>query len=205
MDHVGRCGSALHQLECMEDMEDVSISIGPCDKIDLWPIYLLKTICEDAIWRKTVNVSSAANLRHSIFALKLQICPRQWYTWRHNKVLKEVVEATKMEVARANSRKIVLQRKVYFLLEGFSISCKKNKHPPMRDILAEANDWTVAADLEGLRRYSQVLRDRGMRPDVVLVSSSILVELTVPWEDTFRSERCAENGGILWPSEKFGG
>ena len=47
------------------------------------------------------------------------------YTWRHNKILKEMMEATKMAVARANSRKIVLQRKVYFLREGFSLPCKK--------------------------------------------------------------------------------
>ena len=109
------------------------------------------------------------------------------YTWRYNKALKEVVEATKMAVARANSRKIVLQRKVYFLREGFSLSCKKNRLPPRRDILTEANDWTVAADLEGLRHYPQLLRDSGRRPDVVLASSSsealILVKLTVSWED----------------------
>ena len=109
------------------------------------------------------------------------------YTWRHNKVLKEVVEATKMAVARANSRKIILQRKVYFLREGFSLPCKKHKLPSRRDILADANDWTVAADLEGLRHYPQFLRDSGRRPDVVLASSSsdafILIELTVPWED----------------------
>ena len=85
-----------------------------------------------------------------------------------------------MAVARANCRKIILQRKVYFLQEGFSLTCK-HKLPSRRDVLAEANDWTVAADLEGL------LRDSGRRPDVVLASSSsdafILIELTVPWED----------------------
>ena len=42
------------------------------------------------------------------------------YTCRHNKVLKEVVEATKMEVTRINYRKIILHLKVYFLREGFS-------------------------------------------------------------------------------------
>ncbi len=109
------------------------------------------------------------------------------YTWQHNKVLKEVVEATKVAVARANSRKIILQQKVYFLRGGFSLPCTKHKLPSRSDILAEANDWTVAADLEGLRHYPQLLRDSGRRPDVVLASSSsdafILVELTVPWED----------------------
>ena len=130
-------------------------------------------------------------------ALKLLVSPRRYgrygiytygrYTWQHNKVLKEVVEATKMAVAIANSR-IMLQRKVYFLREGFSLPCKKNRLPPRRDILAEANDWTVAADLEGLRHYPQLLRDSGRRPYVVIASSSssdafILVELTVPRED----------------------
>ena len=71
--------------------------------------------------------------------------------------------------------------------EGFSLPCKKKRLPPRRDILAEAVDWTVAADLEGLRHYPQLLRDSGRRPDVVLASLSsdtfILVELTVPWED----------------------
>ena len=71
--------------------------------------------------------------------------------------------------------------------EGFSPPCKKNRLPPRRDILAEANDWTVAASPEGLRHYPQLLRDSGRRPDAVLASSSsdafILVELTVPWED----------------------
>ena len=56
-----------------------------------------------------------------------------------------------------------------------------------RDILGEANDWTVAADLEGMRHYHQVLLESGKRPDLMLVWSStdaiILVELTVPWED----------------------
>ena len=85
------------------------------------------------------------------------------YTWRHNKVQKEVMEATKMAVTRENSRKIILQWKVYFLREGFSLSCKKNRLPPRRNTLAEANDWTVAADLEGLRHYHQLLRDSGRR------------------------------------------
>ena len=129
-------------------------------------------------------MSSAANPRHSIMCSQIANMPSTTCaTWRHNKVLKEVVEATKMAVARANSRKIILQRKVYFLREGFSLPCKKHKLPSRRDILADANDWTVAADLEGLRHYPQLLRDSGRRTDVVLASSSsdavILTSLTV--------------------------
>ena len=109
------------------------------------------------------------------------------YTWRHNQVLREVCGAAKAAVSKANSRTIANQRKIYFLREGFAQLCRKRCQTPRRDILAEANDWTVAADLEGMRHYPQVLIESGKRPDLVLVSSStdaiILVELTVPWED----------------------
>ena len=49
------------------------------------------------------------------------------------------------------------QRKIYFLREGFSYLRKM----PRRDILAEANDWTAAADMEGMRHYPQVLVESG--------------------------------------------
>ena len=112
------------------------------------------------------------------------------YTWRHNQVLREVCEAAKAAVSKANSRTIANQRKIYFLREGFAHLCRKRCQTPRRDILAEANDWTVAADLEGMRHYPQALIESGKRPDLVPVSSStdaiILVELTVPWEDRFQ-------------------
>ena len=58
----------------------------------------------------------------------------------------------------------------------------KRKH-----ILENINDWKVAADVERMRHYPQVLVESGKRPEVVLSSSKadtfVLVELTVPWED----------------------
>ena len=76
-------------------------------------------------------------------------------------------------------------------ISGRFISCARALHTSAeRDVklpgesFIEANDWTVAADLEGLRHYPQVLIESGKRPDLVLVSSSmdaiILVELTIP-------------------------
>ena len=73
--------------------------------------------------------------------------------WRHNQVLREVCEAAKAAVSKANSRTIAKQRKIYFLREGFAHLCKKRCQTPKRDILAEANDWTVAADLEEMGHY----------------------------------------------------
>ena len=74
-----------------------------------------------------------------------------------------------------------------FLAGGFVHLCRKRCQTPRQDILAEANDWTVSADLEWMRNYPLVLIESGKRPDLVLVSSStddiILVELTVPFVD----------------------
>ena len=47
--------------------------------------------------------------------------------WRQNKFLKEVMEAIKN--GQSKFSKIVLQRKVYFFREGFSLPCKKHKLP----------------------------------------------------------------------------
>ncbi|MFG1588224.1 hypothetical protein ACDT12_13105 [Staphylococcus aureus] len=58
---------------------------------------------------------------------------------------------------------------------------------PRRHLLANANDWVIAADINDFRNYPQAIRDSGKRPDVVISSaranSFILVELTVPFED----------------------
>ena len=108
------------------------------------------------------------------------------YTWRHNQVIREVCETAKAAFSKANTRTIAKQRKIYFLREGFAHLCRKRCQIPRQDILAEANDWTIAADLEWMRHYPQVPIESGKRP-LVLVSSStdaiILVELMVPWED----------------------
>ena len=144
MDRVVGLGPALRQLEW--DVEDVSISIGLCDKIDQLPSrdnLRRWGLTEDC---KCELCGESETLHHVLSNCKYALDNGR-YTWRHNKVRNEVVEATKMAIARANSRKIILQRKVYFLREDFSLTSEKNRLPPRRDILAEDNDWIFAADL----------------------------------------------------------
>ena len=121
-------------------------------------------------------------------ALKLQICPRQ----------RSVHVATQRGPkgsggshqnggSQSKFSQDYIAAEGIFLARGLFTTLQETQTPSRRDILAEANDWTVAADLEGLRHYPQLLRDSGRRPDVVLASSSsdafILIELTVPWVD----------------------
>ena len=155
------------------------------------------TICRSGVWWKTLNTGSVAGPRHCITCSAIARMPLPTVgTWRHNQVLREVCEAAKAAVSKANSRTIANQRKIYFLREGFAHLCRKRCQTPRRDILAEANDWTVAADLEWMRNYPLVLIESGKRPDSVLVSSStddiILVELTVPWEDRLQYSNALE-------------
>lgn len=68
------------------------------------------TICEDGVWRKTVNASSAAVLRNSITCSQIANMPLATVGTHGDtfKILREVVEATKTAVVKSNCRKIAL-------------------------------------------------------------------------------------------------
>ena len=57
---------------------------------------------------------------------------------------------------------------------------------PKESILEVANDWKMATDLPGMKEYPDVIKESGLRPDMVLISESsrtvVIVELTVPYE-----------------------
>ena len=72
---------------------------------------------------------------------------------------------------------------LYILSQYARSKCKT----PRRDLLENANDWTTAADIGGMKHYPQVIQESGQRPDAVMASKKtdtiIVAELTVPWED----------------------
>ena len=55
-----------------------------------------------------------------------------------------------------------------------------------RGLLEEADDWKCSADLQEWGNPPEIVKRSGMRPDIVLYSSSakkvLLIELTVPYE-----------------------
>ena len=108
------------------------------------------------------------------------------------------ITSKKAAVSKVNSRTIAKQRKIYFLREGFVHLCKKRCQTPRRDILAEANDWTVAADLEGMWHYPQVLIESGKWPGLVLVSPSMDAIILASHGDITRSfEKCGRKSSSL--------
>ena len=78
--------------------------------------------------------------------------------------------------------------------EGASQFARNKCRTPRKNLLDNAKDWEIAADLERLRHYPQVLRESGKRPDDVIVSAStytfILVEMTFPWENRIGISKC---------------
>ena len=77
----------------------------------------------------------------------------------------------KTTCSSANAWKSVPQRRMYFLRKGASQFARNKCRAPRKHLLAYANDWEIAADLEGLMAYPQVLRESGKRPDSVIVSA----------------------------------
>ena len=126
--------------------------------------YLLKTICEDGVWRKIVNVSSATNPRHSIKCFEIANMPSTMDLGIHLATQWGPLLSGGSHQnggGQSKSSQDLCCRWRY-------ISFERAFHRPARktdslrgetySVLAEANDWTVAADLEGLSRYPQFLR-----------------------------------------------
>ena len=78
------------------------------------------------------------------------------------------IEVIKVACSSANAQESVPQRRAYFLRKGASKFARSRCRAKRNHILESANDWKIAADVEGLRHYPQVLAESGKRPDVVL-------------------------------------
>ena len=135
---------------------------------------------------RCVLCGEVQTLRHVLSSCKYALAQGR-YTWRHNQVLQILVEAMESACSKANARESVPQRRTYFLREGASQYARSKCKTLRRDLLENANDWTTAADIGGMKHYPQVIQESGQRPDAVMASKKtdtiIVAELTVPWED----------------------
>ncbi|KAI8516566.1 hypothetical protein Bbelb_051470 [Branchiostoma belcheri] len=108
------------------------------------------------------------------------------YTWRHNNVLRVLVNAIKKRVEHVNAEEIPFDIQYFtpFMKEG-SEPCQHTSFK--RCTLSAANDWEVRADLDGKVGFPEEIALTSLRPDIVIWSKSarevMLGELTVPWED----------------------
>lgn len=135
------------------------------------------------------------SLRHVLSGCTYSLAKGR-FTWRHNRVLEVLTEAMSAACAKANMRNWVPQSGIRFLREGAQ-DYKSRCRTPGKNLLVGATDWSVAADIKGLRRFPREMQESGKRPDAVLTSQSaatlIIMELTVPWEDRMGTSNAIKN------------
>ena len=107
------------------------------------------------------------------------------YRWRHDQVLRQIAVFVDAKRKNHNSQTRREEKKIKFVRAG-------EKRAPTQNSLSDsyldgANDWILAADLDGNLKFPKQVADTNQRPDMILSSESTkrmgLIELTVPSED----------------------
>lgn len=125
-------------------------------------------------------------LNHVLTACKVALSSGR-YTWRHNQVLKKLVEALDESRRKANTSTATRQPQKRWMRSGGAIAYRTLPERVYTECLLDSgNDWRIAADLPGMKGYPEAITRTNLRPDAVLVSDTsrtmVLVELTVPYE-----------------------
>ncbi|XP_072042993.1 uncharacterized protein [Amphiura filiformis] len=106
------------------------------------------------------------------------------YTWRHNNILRVILEAVKLQVDRNNVSQAPTNTKRYISFVKEGSQCRSYERS---SILSSANDWRIRADQDGKGGFPREIVITTLRPDIVIWSEpekeGIIGELTVPWED----------------------
>ena len=114
------------------------------------------------------------------------------YTWRHDKVLREIAGKVEEKVTEQNKKSG--RRKPHFI--NFVKAGRKEKTAvkETESYLATANDWIFKVDLDKKLRIPTYIATLKLRPDMIVISKKTkqlgVIELTVPSEE--RIEVAAE-------------
>ena len=109
------------------------------------------------------------------------------YTWRHDKVLEELVKFIELYEIRIN----YFNPEICFSeLAEYTLALSKQlsiELYPVKTFLDKVDIGEVSADLPGWHNnYSKTISSKGLRPDTVLLSRAglkiIMVELSIPYE-----------------------
>ena len=130
--------------------------------------------------------SGKQTVEHVLSCCKIALSQGR-YTWRHNQVLKVLVEAIEFNMAHFRGRQA--ETALVFRSSGGK-SCWPRTRVPLskskEDDMASAEDLECIADLPGKGSYPDLIKRTQLRPDIVLHSKAgktmYLIELTVPYE-----------------------
>lgn len=129
-----------------------------------------------ARWNVTQDVKCAlcggTQTLHHVLSACTEALGSGRYTWRHNQVLRKLLEAVDCARLKANAKE---DRSTGRPAAGYDCG-----------FLERATDWRVIADLPNMRAYPEIIKKCNVRPDIVLMSevtkTAVVIELTVPYE-----------------------
>ena len=160
-------------------------------------------------WGKTVDPAcplwrEKQTVEHVLSSCKVALAQGR-YTWRHNQVLKEIVQAVWASTNTAKGKLRTPNAIPMFITAGGNKAWPKTTVPLgtcRQSLLDGADDWECTADLKEWNSHPDIIRKSGMRPDIVLNSQStkqlIMIELTVPYENrmevaqTYKTKKYAD-------------
>ena len=108
------------------------------------------------------------------------------YTFRHDTVLRKVIESLKSFIL--NIKQAVPESSIKFVKKGTKVPHKRT--PPV-GILHQASDWVLLADIDSNYCFPIHIAFTQLRPDITIFSNVlrkvILIELTCPCEENMES------------------
>ena len=149
---------------------------------------LLPTPANKSKWfkreEKCMLCGGEGTLNHILSCCKVALAQGR-YTWRHNKVLKEVATSIQKKVTENSTSPKSTKTRIPFVKEGEKIDPETPKLTV--NYLSTAKDWKMAVDLEGRLKIPEEVTVTNLRPDITITSRNTkqmaIVELTVPSED----------------------
>ena len=125
---------------------------------------------------------------HILGACKISL-QQEIYTFRHNTVLREVIEVLKTFILNIKDTvPISPNSSIKFVRKGTKVPRKST--PPV-GILHHASDWILLANLNKTYCFPVHIAFTQLRPDITIFSNSlrkvILIELTCPCEENMES------------------
>ena len=126
-----------------------------------------------------------------IFSECQKALTQERYSWRHDKVLRELAD---MEVDRRRKRPTDQKPgQIQFVNLRQSEATIDKRAPSRKSVLNRGHDWELRVDLDRKPVFPNIL-ETNLKPDAVLVSQQsktlVAIELTVP-----REENCEEAPG----------
>ena len=136
----------------------------------------------------TLCSKDVCTVAHILGACKVSLLQGK-YTFRHDTVLRQVIEALKTSISNMKEAvPVSAKSSIVFVKKGAKVPGKRT--PPV-GILHHPSDWVLLANLNSNYCFPLHIAFTQLRPDITIFSNSLtkvnLIELTCPCEENMES------------------